>query len=239
MTSGPPVCLVIGGSDSCSGAGIQADLHVFDRLGVRGCSAITALTAQNPREITRIEPAPLAQLDAELHAIFDSYDVAAVKTGMLVDAEHVAVVSAVVAERHQGRPLVVDPVMIASSGAELLDAGGRDALERSLIPLASLITPNLDEAAFWLGRGIEDAESDARQLSQRFGVPVLLKGGHAAGPVIRDILARPDGRTHIHEHPRREMNEEQAHGTGCRLASSIAARLALGLELVDALTQSV
>ncbi|MDQ6971431.1 MAG: bifunctional hydroxymethylpyrimidine kinase/phosphomethylpyrimidine kinase, partial [Mariprofundaceae bacterium] len=127
-----PVCLTIGGSDSCSGAGIQADLRSFEQLGARGCSAITALTAQNPKAVSRIEPAPLAQLDAEIHAVFDYYPIAAVKTGMLVDAEHIAVVVAALSEHHDGGVLIVDPVMISSSGALLLDGGGRSALQKAL-----------------------------------------------------------------------------------------------------------
>lgn len=228
-----PVCLSIGGSDSCGGAGVQADLRVFDAVGVHGCSAITALTAQNPRAVTRIEPVSLAQLDAEIHAIYDYYDVAVVKTGMLVDAERVAVAAALIAERHRG-PLVVDPVMISSSGRSLLDEGGLDALRHALLPLADLVTPNLDEAAVLLGEKIEDAERAATVLAERLGCAVLLKGGHALGETVTDLLCDGDGETHRFNHARQPWGEADQHGTGCRLASAIAAYLATGKSLAEA-----
>ena len=231
--------LTIGGSDSCGGAGIQADLRVFEACGVHGCSAITALTAQNPREITRIEPVSLAQLDAEIHAVFDYYDVAAVKTGMLADAEHIAVASAALANRHRDKPLVVDPVMIASSGATLLDEGGRDTLIKALLPLAALATPNLDEAAVFLGRAVDDAEKDSRILMQKLGCAVLLKGGHGEGEVLRDVLCETDGTVTPFTHLRLDWNEQAAHGSGCRLAAAIAAHLALGNTLAESARQAI
>ncbi|MDQ6957096.1 MAG: hydroxymethylpyrimidine/phosphomethylpyrimidine kinase, partial [Mariprofundaceae bacterium] len=156
-----PICLTIGGSDSCGGAGIQADLRVFEALDVQGCSAITGLTAQNHLAIHRIEAVSLAQLDAELHAVFDVYDVAAVKTGMLLDAEHIAVISACLDLNHHQKHLIVDPVISSSSGKELLDSGAIETLKYTLIKQATLLTPNLHEAAIFLGRDIEDAVEDA------------------------------------------------------------------------------
>ncbi|WP_238701742.1 bifunctional hydroxymethylpyrimidine kinase/phosphomethylpyrimidine kinase [Mariprofundus erugo] len=226
---GRPVCLTIGGSDSCGGAGIQADLRTFAAMGVYGCSVITALTAQNPRAITRIEPVSLAQLDAELHAIFDYFDVAAVKTGMLLDAEHIAVVSAVLQQHHRGA-LIVDPVMVASSGARLLDAGAVDTLVHALLPLATMVTPNLDEAAVLLGETVTDQEEAARRLAGRFGCAVLLKGGHAEeSDMLLDVLCDADGQLHRYRHARQPWGEVQAHGTGCRLASLVTAAMAAGL----------
>ncbi|ATX82259.1 hydroxymethylpyrimidine/phosphomethylpyrimidine kinase [Mariprofundus ferrinatatus] len=236
--AGRPVCLTIGGSDSCSGAGVQADLRVFEAIGVHGCSAITALTAQNPAAITRVEPVSLAQLDAEIHAIFDYFDVAVVKTGMLVDAEHVALVSALLDQLHDGL-LVVDPVMVSSSGRSLLDQGGVDALQQALLPLATLVTPNLNEAAVLLGESITDAESAATQLSERLGRAVLLKGGHSEGDVLIDLLCDSDGDTRRFSHERQPWSELQRHGTGCRLASAIAAHLAAGDLLSEAVARSV
>ncbi|MDX8407417.1 MAG: bifunctional hydroxymethylpyrimidine kinase/phosphomethylpyrimidine kinase [Mariprofundaceae bacterium] len=234
-----PLCLSIGGSDSCGGAGIQADLRMFESLGAHGCSAITALTAQNPQQITHIEPASLAHLDMEMQAVFDYYDVAAAKTGMLVDAEHVAVVAASLEQKHIDKPLVLDPVMIASSGTELLDAGGRDALTNALIPLATLITPNLEEAAFWLGRAVRDAREDALALAGQFDTAVLLKGGHGEGEKLSDVLAAPDGSCKVFEHARKPWDEQQRHGTGCRLAAAIAAYLATGEELIKAVRKGI
>ncbi len=234
-----PVCLSIGGSDSCAGAGIQADLRVFEALGVHGCSAITALTAQNPAQISRIEAVPLAQLDAELHAVFDYYDVACVKTGMLLDGEHIATVSAVLSLLHKGKPLVVDPVMVSSSGVELLDAGGRQTLLKSLIPMTTLLTPNLDEAAILLGRDVENAEKDSQILMQQLGCAVLLKGGHAEGDVLRDVLYETDGRISVVEHRRQGWNRDAAHGSGCRLAAAMAALLAQGEGLQTSLNAAI
>jgi len=234
-----PVCLAIGGSDSCSGAGIQADLRVFDTLGLKGCSAITALTAQNPQQISHIEPVSLTHLDMEMHAIFDYYKVAVVKTGMLLDADHVAVVAASLQQNHTGKPFVLDPVMIASSGVVLLDTGGRAALTHALVPLATLITPNREEAAFWLSRPLHDTQEDALTLAKQLGKPVLLKGGHGEGDILHDVFAAPDGSIKVFEHPRKPWGEDKRHGTGCRLAAAIAGHLALGEELLKAIQKGI
>jgi len=234
-----PVCLSIGGSDSCAGAGIQADLQVFAEMGVKGCSAITALTAQNPRDISRIEGAPLAQLDAELHAVFDYYQIAVVKTGMLLDADHIAVVAAALQEHHADRPLVIDPVMVASSGRRLLDAASIDTLCKALMPLATLLTPNLDEAAVLLGRPVRNARADCRELVQMYGCAVLLKGGHGTGDTLLDLLCDTHGKFTDIEHPRLAWGESSAHGSGCRLAAAITAGLARGKPMPDALRQAV
>lgn len=233
-----PVCLTIGGSDSCGGAGIQADLRVFEALGVKGCSATTALTAQNPDAISRIEPVSLAQLDAEMHAIFDYYDVAVVKTGMLVDAEHVALISALLDQRHKG-PLIIDPVMVSSSGKPLLDAGGVDALLHALVPQTVLITPNLDEAAVLLGAAVDDPVAAVAQLSEKLACAVLLKGGHGAGDQLLDLLCDPGGEISRFEHAKQAWSADQCHGTGCRLASAIAAHMASGCSLAQAVEKSV
>lgn len=234
-----PVCLSIGGSDSCAGAGIQADLQVFAEMGVKGCSAITALTAQNPRDISRIEGSPLAQLDAELHAIFDYYQVAAVKTGMLLDADHIAVVAAALQQRHFRHSLVIDPVMVASSGRRLLDATSIDTLRKALLPLATLLTPNLDEAAVLLDRPVRNARDDCRELVQLCGCAVLLKGGHGTGDTLLDVLCDTHDKLTEIEHPRRTWDESRAHGSGCRLAAAMTAGLACGQDMPDALRQAV
>jgi len=233
-----PVCLTIGGSDSCGGAGIQADLSVFEALGVHGCSATTALTAQNPKSISRIEPVSLAQLDAEIHTVFDYYDVAVVKTGMLLDAEHVALVSALLHQLHKGM-LVVDPVMISSSGKTLLDQSGVDALSHALLPLATLVTPNLDEAAVLLGGPVIDPGETAKRLVDQLGCAVLLKGGHGEGDELLDLLCDVDGEITPFSHARQPWRESQSHGTGCRLASAIAAKLSLEETLSVAAAQGI
>jgi len=224
-----PVCLTIGGSDSCGGAGIQADLRVFAGLGVHGCSAVTALTAQNPREISRIEAVSLVQLDAEIHSIFDYYDVAVVKTGMLFDAGHVALVAGLLAQLHSGA-VVVDPVMISSSGRPLLDAGGVATLHAALAPQTTLMTPNLDEADVLFGKSSGYAAANpidtARGLREQMGCAVLLKGGHADADMLLDVLCDTDGNIHRFMHSRMAWGERDRHGTGCRLASAIAANLA-------------
>ncbi|HXH63931.1 MAG TPA: hydroxymethylpyrimidine/phosphomethylpyrimidine kinase, partial [Mariprofundaceae bacterium] len=225
--SGPAVCLAVGGSDSCGGAGIQADLAVFARIGVAGCSATTALTAQNPERILRIEPSPPAQFGAELQAILSYYTVAAVKTGMLVDAGHIGVLAEAMAHHRVSCPLVVDPVMVSTSGTTLLDPAGVAALQSVLFPQASLITPNLPEAESLLGSPIDDPVEAAAELVRRFRRPVLLKGGHGRGDALVDVLCMADGDVHLFEHPRLNWGRDQAHGSGCRLAAAIAAYLAL------------
>ncbi len=228
--SAHPVVLSIGGSDCSGGAGIQADLRVFEALQVRGCSATTALTAQHPEAVLRIEPVSLAQLDAEIHAVFDYYDVAVVKTGMLVDAEHIALVSALLSQLHHGT-LVVDPVVISSSGAALLDQGAIGTLTKALLPLATLVTPNLDEADMLFG--LRGAIADAALIDavDRIDCAMLLKGGHGDGPLLIDRLCERGGELHEFSHPRQQWDIEQRHGTGCRLASAISANLAHAMPL--------
>jgi len=233
-----PVCLTIGGSDSCCGAGVQADLRVFDALDVHGCSAITALTAQNPLAITRIEPVSLAQLDAEMHAVFDYYDVAVVKTGMLVDAEHIALISALLSQLHQGA-LVIDPVLVSSTGRSLLDAGAIGTLMDALIPLATLITPNFDEADALCGKDTEPSGATVIKMADRFNCAVLLTGGHDESEQLTDRLCDSDGVVHEFVHARQDWNHNQRHGTGCRLASAISANLAHGKLLPQAVETAI
>ncbi len=233
-----PVCLTIGGSDSCGGAGIQADLRVFESLNVQGCSATTALTAQNPDGISRIEAVSLAQLDAELHAVFDYYDIAVVKTGMLLDAEHVALISALLQQLHHGL-LIIDPVMISSSGKRLLHDGAVDTVIQSLLPMATLVTPNLDEAAVLLGEPVSDPVNAAQSLAEQWGCAVLLKGGHADADTLMDVLCDRDRNTAGFTHARQQWSPDQRHGTGCRLASAISANLAHQLPLHQAVEKAI
>jgi len=234
-----PICLTIGGSDPCGGAGIQADLRTFERFGVKGCSVVTALTAQNPHEILRIEPVSLAQIEAEIMAVFDYYDVAVVKTGMLLDAEHIAVISALLGEYHAGKPLVIDPVMVASSGQRLLDEGAVQTLKEALITRATLFTPNLNEASVLLGRAVDNFVKDTKALASRLDCAVLLKGGHGEGDMLMDVLCEEDGKIAHFTHPKQTLNAAQAHGTGCRLASGITASLGLGKNLVSSVDAAI
>ncbi|MDQ6995854.1 MAG: bifunctional hydroxymethylpyrimidine kinase/phosphomethylpyrimidine kinase [Mariprofundus sp.] len=233
-----PVCLSIGGSDSSGGAGIQADLRVFEALGTHGCSAITALTAQNPESVVRIEPSSLAQLDAEIHAVFDYYDVAVVKTGMLVDAEHIALISGLLSQLHRGA-LVIDPILVSSSGRPLLDAGAKETLMHALMPLATLITPNFDEADALFGKRGEVSVDSLKAMMERAGCAVLLKGGHGEGAQLIDRLCEPGGSMHEFEHARQAWSRDQCHGTGCRLASAISAYLAHGKSLSQSVDKAV
>lgn len=234
------VCLTVGGSDSCGGAGIQADLAMFARIGVAGCSAITALTAQNPERILRIEPSPPGQLAAELEAILSYYAVVAVKTGMLVGRDHIRTVAAALSQHPTPCHLVVDPVMVSTSGTPLLDEAGLEALVAELFPMASLITPNLPEGEMMLGAGIDDPVEAAAELVRRFRCPVLLKGGHGeGGEMLLDVLCMGDGGIHLFEHPRLDWDREQAHGSGCRLAAAIAAYLGLGVAMDEAVSLGI
>ncbi len=233
-----PVCLTVGGSDSCGGAGIQADLRVFEALELRGCSAITALTAQNPIEIIHIEGSSITQFEAELQAISNFYNVRCLKTGMLYDEEHLNALIAVKQRGLKEALLVVDPVLIASSGRQLFNADQALTVYGELISLATVWTPNLQEAAFFLGSEIDDPIEAASALLMQFRTPVLLKGGHGETTLLRDIFCDIDGSVDIYEHPRQALNRAGLHGTGCRLASAITAYLARGETLAASVSKS-
>ena len=229
----PPSALTIAGSDSGGGAGIQADLKTFAAHRVHGLSAIAALTAQNTRGVSAVHVPDVGFLRAQIDACFDDFDVVAVKLGMLATG---AVIDAVAdaLETHNPRHIVLDPVMVATSGARLLQPDALDALRSRLLPLANVITPNLPEAELLLGRPIPDhpAMLDAVRRLRDLGAPaVLLKGGHLHGNgAVVDLFADHKGIREI-AHPRLPI---EAHGTGCTLASAVAAQLCLGLTLDDA-----
>jgi hydroxymethylpyrimidine/phosphomethylpyrimidine kinase len=231
-----PAALAIGGSDSCGGAGVQADLQTFSAFGVKGCSAITALTAQNPKQIIRIEPVPPAQLEAEIRAVFSYYDIRVVKTGMLYDAGRVRLVVRLLKELHADRPVIVDPVMISTSGKVLLDETALATARQELFPMASLLTPNIPEAEMLLGKALKQGASG--QLSSAFSVPVLLKGGHTHSNKLIDVLS-VHGEAIAFPHDRQTWNPEISHGTGCRLASAIAALLMQGKSLPVAVAEAI
>jgi hydroxymethylpyrimidine/phosphomethylpyrimidine kinase len=226
--------LTIAGSDSGGGAGIQADLKTFAAHRVHGLSAITALTAQNTRGVTGVAVTGAGFIAEQIDACFADFDIRAVKLGMLANADVIHAVSDSL-ERQHPVPIVVDPVMVATSGAALLDPAAVGAMLDRLLPMATVLTPNVPEAEVLLGRHIIDVEDvleASRALIARGCRGVLLKGGHLRGdgPVI-DVLALPGGRAERFEHARLDV---RAHGTGCTLASAIAAELALGQSLVTA-----
>ncbi len=222
-----PVVLTIAGSDSGGGAGIQADLKAFMALGCHGLSAIAALTAQNTRGVTAIHWPPRGFLRAQLDALFDDFPVAAVKIGMLGTVPVIETVAEVL-EVRGARNVVLDPVMVASSGARLAERRALDALRSRLLPLADVLTPNLPEAEVLLARRIADPDAQAeaaRALLPQVRGSVLLKGGHLPGGTLTDLFLARDGRVHTWQHPRLPI---EGHGTGCTLAAAIAARLAHG-----------
>ncbi len=230
-----PIALTIAGSDSSGGAGIQADLKTFAAHQVYGASVIVALTAQNTQAVTAIHPVPTAFVTAQLDAVFDDLDVAAVKIGMLATAELIGTVADGL-ERHGARNIVLDPVMIAASGGRLLQEDAIEALKRRLLPLATIVTPNLPEAAALLGTAAAETEEAAAEQAQAllaFGpANVLVKGGHGGGSDSVDILIGKDGRRERLVAPR--IATRNTHGTGCTLSSAIAAGLAHGIALNEA-----
>ncbi len=229
------IALTIAGSDSSGGAGIQADLKTFAALGVYGASAITALTAQNTQGVSAIHDVPADFVAAQIDAVFADLDVGAVKIGMLSQAAVVETVAAAL-DRHQARNIVLDPVMVASSGAKLLADDAIANLRRLLIPCARAITPNLPEAALLLdaslARDEAEMEAQARALIERFRAQaVLIKGGHGESAESVDLLVDEGGTARFAE---KRIATRNTHGTGCTLSSAIAAGLAKGFDLTAA-----
>ena len=234
MTSPSVVsALTIAGSDSGGGAGIQADLKTFAAHRVHGLSAIAALTAQHTRGVTAVNVPPMDFLRAQLDACFDDFDIHAVKLGMLATAEVIGVVADAL-HAHRPAAVIVDPVMVATSGAKLLEDSALQAMRMQLLPLAHVVTPNLPEAELLLGRAIADATAmrqAARDLLALGARAVFLKGGHLPGDAdVVDLYCDEDGLAET-SHPRLPL---EAHGTGCTLASAIAARRAQGMPMKDA-----
>jgi hydroxymethylpyrimidine/phosphomethylpyrimidine kinase len=229
----PPSVLSIAGSDSGGGAGIQADLKTFAAHGVHGLTAVAAITAQHTRGVTAVQVLPRAMLRAQIDAVFDDFDVRAVKIGMLGTRAVVAEVARAL-DRRPKVPVVLDPVMVASSGAALLRPDAVAALRRELLPRASVATPNLPEAELLVGHRIGGGAAlaaAAEELLSAGARAVLLKGGHAPGRTVVDLFRSAAGDLHWIRHPRLRVD---GHGTGCTLSAAIAARLALGEPLATA-----
>ena len=233
MHTPPPVALSIAGSDNSAGAGAQADLKTFTALGVYGLTAITCVVAEVPGRVSAIAPVPPEIVAEQVRLSLAAYPVAAVKTGMLHSC---AVIEAVCDVLEGARlPLVVDPVMIATSGARLLEEEGIDAYRTRLFPLARLVTPNLDEAAVLWGRPIStlaEMREAGHALCGQFGCAFLLKGGHLKGEAL-DLLVTPEGTETEFTAPR--VPGVKTHGTGCTLSAAITAGLAGGMPLEEAI----
>jgi hydroxymethylpyrimidine/phosphomethylpyrimidine kinase len=229
------VALTIAGSDSSAGAGVQADLKTFCALGVYGLTAVTCVVAETPGKVSRIEPVSAALVRDQIEVLFKSFPIAAMKTGLLCSGEIILTVARAMAgmARNTGRkiPLVVDPVMVATSGDQLLGAGAVELYETQLFPLATLITPNLDEAARLLGKKIKDQQSmekAAKTLARKYGMSILLKGGHLSGGKATDVLFH---RGKITKFTAPFLRGVATHGTGCTYSAAITAGLANGLSL--------
>ena len=225
-----PVALTIAGSDSGGGAGIQADLKTFAAMGVHGTSAIACLTAQNPKHVLAVEPCSPNMLRRQIDAVFAEFKPAAVKTGMLFSAENVRVVAGFFKEKKC--PVIVDPVMISTSGTKLLEGAAVKKFMENLLPLATLVTPNLDEAEMLAGQKISTPEhlrSAARKIHSRFGCAILVKGGHLKGcRAAMDIFF--DGKTELLLSAP-FVRGVATHGTGCTYSAAICAALAFGRDL--------
>ena len=229
-----PVALTIAGSDSGGGAGIQADLKTFAALGVYGMSAITAITAQNTVEVSHAKPLDPALVAQQIDAVISDIGCDAAKTGMLATRDIVQAVAESVAA-HQIPWLVVDPVMISKSGHTLLAPDARDALVRQLLPLAHVVTPNLHEAGILVGREVSDLEqmrAAARQIAGLGPASVVVKGGHLLDQPV-DLLYIPEADEEVLLEGQR-FATQNTHGTGCTFSAAIAAHLARGAGLVEA-----
>jgi len=231
-----PVVLTIAGSDSCGGAGIQADLRVFAALGVRGVSVVTAVTAQSPKIVRAVEAVKVEMVREQLAAVFEGNKPKAAKTGMLLTARNVEVVAEWFANRRL--PLVVDPVMLSTSGAVLLRPSAVKALQKKLLPVAKLVTPNIPEAEALTGLRIrepEDLRTAARALFEKYGCAVLVKGGHLRG-INEAVDVLFDGREEwLFSLPR--VKGRGMHGTGCVYSAAITAGLVKGLSLPKSVEQ--
>ncbi len=237
-----PCCLTIAGSDSGGNAGVQADLRAFHAYGLHGCTVFAALTAQNPFGVARILDVPADFVAAQLDAVLGVYAIRALKTGMLADPAAIETIADRLAA-HPEIAKVIDPVMVATSGARLVPESARQAICARLLPMATLITPNLPEAEMLCGRAVGDpnaarvgdaahAEELARQIHGKYGCAVLVKGGHGDNAAAVDVLF--DGRAaHTFALPWVPA-PVSTHGTGCSLSAALAAELARGRDLVTA-----
>ena len=237
-----PVALSVAGSDSSAGAGIQADLKTFSALGVYGLTAVTCIVAEIPGKVSRIEPVSAKIVRQQIEVLAKNFEIAAIKTGLLCSAEIVSAVAKTFRDKARmfetQIPLVIDPIIVATSGDHLLEQAAIETYKKELFPLASLITPNVGEAEQLLGTKIKDRPSMHRagkELEKRFGTAILLKGGHLAGDRAVDLLFA-NGK--ILEFSAPFVRGVATHGTGCTYSAAITAGLAKGLSLEEAITQA-
>jgi len=227
--------LSIAGSDSSAGAGIQADIKSIEANGCYACTAITVITAQNTQGVSSIESLSLKIIEDQINAVFNDINIDAVKTGMLFSSEVIDLV-AYLLKKHKAKNIVVDPVMVATSGDKLVKDEAIETYKSKLFPVANLITPNLDEAAVLMN--IDEIKRNqmietATKMGIEFNLPVLLKGGHLLGRESKDYLFI-DLQNEVHQFAAPTIETNNTHGTGCTLASAIAANLAKGKNLEDA-----
>jgi hydroxymethylpyrimidine/phosphomethylpyrimidine kinase len=237
-----PVALTIAGSDCSAGAGVQADLKTFTALGVYGLTAVTCIVAEVPGKVSRIEPVTARMVREQLEVLLKNFRVGAIKTGLLCSAEIVCAVAQIiqagVKKTTRSIPFVVDPVMIATSGDNLLEPEAVEAYKNKLFPLATLITPNLDEAALLLETTINDRrqmEGAAKALAKKYHASILLKGGHLRGDNAIDLLFHQGELT---EFSAPFVRGVETHGTGCTYSAAIAAGLASGFSLEQAIKRA-
>ena len=237
-----PVALTIAGSDSSAGAGLQADLKTFSALGVYGLSAVTCVVAEIPGKVSRIEAVSAEMVREQIEVLAKNFPIAAIKTGLLYSAEIISAVARVIVDVvrkiDNKVPLVIDPVIVATSGDPLLREDAIDLYQKELFPLASLITPNLLEAEKFLGKPIDDLRAmrhAGKELEKKFQTSILLKGGHLAGDNAVDLLF-VDGK--IVEFAAPFVRDVATHGTGCTYSAGITAGLASGLSLEDAIRRA-
>ena len=238
----PPVALTVAGSDCSAGAGIQADLKTFSAHGAYGLTAVTCVVAEVPGRVAAIQPVEPGIVREQIELCLGAFPVAAMKTGMLYSREIIEALADLYESLHErDRPrLVVDPVMVASSGDALLRTGALAAYQERLFPLAALVTPNLDEASVLLdGRRIADADgmrAAGQELCTRYGTAFLIKGGHLGGDTALDVLCRPGGSPEDFTAP--FTRGVSTHGTGCTYSAAITANLALGFHGGEEITRA-
>ena len=230
--------LIVAGSDSGGGAGIQADIKTVTMLDAFAMTAVTALTAQNTKGVFGVLPIDPVFIRQQMEVVLDDIGADAVKTGMLHDASVIEVVTAVLEERAATLPLVLDPVMVAKGGAPLIEPAAVETLKRRLVPRAAVLTPNLPEAEILCGRVIADLAAMRKAATALLDLgcrAVLLKGGHLDGDTVHDILATPSG---VKEWTSARIETRHSHGTGCTLASAIAAGLAQAMPVETAVERA-
>lgn len=233
-----PVALTIAGSDSSAGAGIQADLKTFAALGVYGVCAVTCVVAEIPGKVSRIAPIDPEMVRAQIEALANAFPIKAIKTGLLCSAEIVSAVARAIGDLKLDLPLVVDPVITATGGDPLLERSAIAAYENELFPIASLITPNLDEASQLVGRKVIDRaamEQAGKELRNKYQTAVLLKGGHLRGQNALDLLFVDK---HVTEFSAPFIPDVATHGTGCTYSAAITAGLAKGNSLLETVEQA-